>query len=204
MTDILRRPEPSRADTREGSLALAEAAGAGDPAALEELLRMLAPSLLAVVKAVMGAGHPDRDDVLQECLIAVVDALPAFEGRSSVSRYASRITLRLCLERRARARTQKQRFRLTPEPDAIAEDGEDADASRRREALRALLDELPVVQAETLAMRVCLGMSLEEISEGTGAPINTVRSRVRLAREALRHRIESDPALAELLTGSLA
>ena len=34
--------------------------------------------------------------------------------------------------------------------------------------------------------------------ERGGAPINTVRSRLRLAKEALRSRIESDPALAEL------
>lgn len=183
----------------DASTALATAAIAGDDDALEALLRELAPVLLGVVRAVMGAAHPDRDDVLQECLIAVVDALPAFEGRSSIARYASRIAVRLCLERRRRARARQQRFTLVAELDGISCDGEDADASRRREAVRALLDELPSVQAETLAMRVCLGLSLEEISESTGAPVNTVRSRVRLAREALRLRIASDPGLAELL-----
>lgn len=184
---------------RDASNVLASAAIAGDEDALEALLRVLGPALLGVVRAVMGASHPDRDDVLQECLIAVVDALPAFEGRSSIDRYASRIALRLCLERRRRARARQQRFTLVAELDDVACDGEDADASRRREALRALLDELPSAQAETLAMRVCLGLSLEEISESTGAPVNTVRSRVRLAREALRLRIASDPELSELL-----
>lgn len=192
----------SETRVRDPGNALAWAAIAGDGGALEALLEMLAPGLLGVVRAVLGASHPDRDDVLQDCLIAVVDALPAFEGRSTVARYASRIALRLCLERRKRARVREQRFTLVPELDSIAADAEDADASRRREALRALLDELPVVQAETFAMRICLGLSLEEISETTGAPINTVRSRVRLARESLRHRIESDRDLAELLGGA--
>jgi RNA polymerase sigma-70 factor (ECF subfamily) len=75
---------------------------------------------------------------------------------------------------------------------------ESAAAARRREAMRSLLDQLPLEQAETLTLRVVLGMSLGEVAEATGAPVNTVRSRVRLAREALRKRIEGDPAIAAL------
>ncbi len=65
--------------------------------------------------------------------------------------------------------------------------------------LRALLDELPVVQAETFALRVALGYSMQEVADATSAPVNTVRSRLRLAKEALRHRIEQDATLTELL-----
>ena len=54
-------------------------------------------------------------------------------------------------------------------------------------------------QAETLAMRVMLGWSREEIAEYTKAPVNTVRSRMRLAKEALRTRIAADPSMAEVL-----
>jgi len=65
---------------------------------------------------------------------------------------------------------------------------------RRQASLHALLDTLPEVQGETLALRVVLGLSLLETAEATGVPVNTVRSRVRLAREALRARIEAEPA----------
>jgi RNA polymerase sigma-70 factor (ECF subfamily) len=44
---------------------------------------------------------------------------------------------------------------------------------------------------------------MQEVADATGAPINTVRSRVRLAKEALRRRIEEDPTLAELLGGEI-
>ena len=40
---------------------------------------------------------------------------------------------------------------------------------------------------------------MQEVADATGAPVNTVRSRLRLAKEALRHRIEKDPAFAELI-----
>ena len=63
--------------------------------------------------------------------------------------------------------------------------------------VRALLDDLPEEQSEALALRFMLGWSLLEIAEASGAPVNTVRSRLRLAKEALRRRVEADPALAE-------
>jgi RNA polymerase sigma-70 factor (ECF subfamily) len=44
-----------------------------------------------------------------------------------------------------------------------------------------------------------LGWSLEEIAQTSGAPVNTVRSRLRLAKEALRRKIVADPVLAEEL-----
>jgi RNA polymerase sigma-70 factor (ECF subfamily) len=59
-----------------------------------------------------------------------------------------------------------------------------------------MLAELPAGQGETLALRVVLGSSIKEIAEATQVPVNTVRSRLRLAKEALRKRIEEDPTLA--------
>jgi RNA polymerase sigma-70 factor (ECF subfamily) len=49
-----------------------------------------------------------------------------------------------------------------------------------------------------MVMRLALGYSVEEIATITCAPINTVRSRLRLAKDALRSRIEADPKWAEL------
>ena len=77
--------------------------------------------------------------------------------------------------------------------------GDDPEAPRRRTLLRALLDELPEAQAETIVLRVMLGYSMAEVAEATQVPLNTARSRLRLAKEALRSRIEGDQALAEML-----
>jgi RNA polymerase sigma-70 factor (ECF subfamily) len=81
----------------------------------------------------------------------------------------------------------------------VAGAGDDPEAPRRRALVRALLDELPEAQAETLVLRVMLGYSIAEVAEAMGVPTNTVRSRLRLAKEAMRSRIVEDQAFAELL-----
>jgi RNA polymerase sigma-70 factor (ECF subfamily) len=87
---------------------------------------------------------------------------------------------------------------------AIGGSTPEAGAARRRDVLRRLLDDLADEQAEALALRVVLGWSLDEISAATGAPVNTVRSRLRLAKEALRRRIADTPDLADELDSTEA
>ncbi len=48
-------------------------------------------------------------------------------------------------------------------------------------------------------MRIVLRSALEEIAAESGVPLNTVRSRLRLAKERLRARIENDPDLRDTL-----
>ncbi len=178
---------------------LARAAALGDLAAARKLLDALAPSLVRVVRAVMGAAHPDADDAVQESLIALVRALPAFRGDCPAAGYAMRIAVRTAVAARQRTRTRGAPLveldAATSAADPAPSPVEATASARRQELLRLLLDELPEAQSETMALRVVLGCSLEEVAAATGAPVNTVRSRMRLAREALRRRIESDPSL---------
>jgi RNA polymerase sigma factor (sigma-70 family) len=184
--------------------ALAREAVNGDLDATRRLLDYIWPTMTRVVVGVMGAGHPDLDDTIQQSLIALLQALPTFRGECHAAGYASRIALRVALRARHRSRLRTVRneafahhtFEGTEAPSA----GEDASAHRRRKLLRDLLEDLPDEQADALGLRVLLGWSLEEVASATGAPINTVRSRVRLAKEALRRRIQADPALADELS----
>jgi RNA polymerase sigma-70 factor (ECF subfamily) len=72
-------------------------------------------------------------------------------------------------------------------------------AARRRAALRRLLSELPELQAEVLALHTVLGYTVEETAAVTGAPLNTVRSRLRAALSALRQAVLADSARLELV-----
>jgi DNA-directed RNA polymerase specialized sigma24 family protein len=48
-------------------------------------------------------------------------------------------------------------------------------------------------------MRIVLGCSIDEVAAATGVPPNTVRSRMRRAREVLQAKLDANPKLAGLL-----
>jgi RNA polymerase sigma factor (sigma-70 family) len=159
------------------------------------------PTLSRVAAGVLGSRHPELDDAVQQSMIALVRALPAFRGECHPAGYATRITLRVALRVRRNVKrdiTRRETLGMLTPLEELGSATEDALAVRRRELLRELLEDLPEEQAEALTLRVVMGWSLEEVSRASGAPINTVRSRVRLAKEALRQRIEVLPGLAEL------
>jgi RNA polymerase sigma factor (sigma-70 family) len=179
---------------------LARLAANGDAAATTKLLQHLAPSVQRVVRGVMGSQSADLDDVMQQSLIALIHALPAFRGECEPAGYACRIALRTALAVRKRNHGQRAMRDSSTDAElvpAVPCANEDIASRQRTELLRALLDEIPEEQAEALTMRSVLGWSLDEIASASGAPVNTVRSRLRLAKEALREKIEADPALAE-------
>jgi RNA polymerase sigma factor (sigma-70 family) len=185
----------------ERAAELAARAAAGDLQAIQEFLAYVWPTLSRVAAGVLGARHPDLDDAIQQSMIALVRALPAFRGECHPAGYATRITLRVALRVRRNVKrdtTRREALGMLTPLDELGSATEDALAVRRRELLRELLEDLPEEQAEALTLRVVMGWSLEEVSRASGAPINTVRSRVRLAKEALRQRIEVLPTLAEL------
>jgi RNA polymerase sigma-70 factor (ECF subfamily) len=178
---------------------LAAALRAGDRGAAAELVRALAPSMLGAARSVLGATHPDVEDALQEALVGLLEALPSFRGECGIKHFGCRIAARSALDARRRRWRSQRREQSFGEEQATRTASPDELAHRRRALLRRLVDELPEAQAETLVLRVLLGMSLQEVAEATSAPLNTVRSRLRLAKEALGRRIDRDPILCEEL-----
>lgn len=188
------------ADSRPETLA--RLAAAGDTAAIAALLRVVAPAMLRVVRGVLGPRSADIDDALQQSLIALINALPAFRAECAPTGYACRIAFRVALALRRRVRRddrEREQLATADGPPEALPPSHSLEAARRTAVMRALLDEIPTEQAEALAMRTILGWSREEIAQMSGVPVNTVRSRLRLAKEALRRKIESDPKLLEEL-----
>jgi RNA polymerase sigma-70 factor (ECF subfamily) len=165
------------------------------------LLRIVAPHMRRVISLVLRSRTGDVDDVLQEAMLGFLRALPAFRGECKLTSYATRIAARAAMAARRRSRTgAHDEFDETAHPIPSNRNPEAISASEKRQTLMLqLLDSLPAEQAETLGLRVVLGLSLQEVAEATGVPLNTVRSRVRLAKEALRERILSNAAYAEAL-----
>jgi RNA polymerase sigma factor (sigma-70 family) len=175
----------------------------GDRAAARQLLVETAPAMLRVVRGVLGFGHPDVEDVAQEAAIALISALRSFRGECGVLHFACRVAVMTALAARRRLEV-RMRWAEDRLPDAAVsvaseEVASECMAGQRRAVLRDLLCDIPEAQAETLVMSAVLGCSPQEIGEITGVPANTVRSRLRLAKAALRFRIGSRSDLAELL-----
>jgi RNA polymerase sigma-70 factor (ECF subfamily) len=187
--------------------AVATRAVAGDGRAQRTLLVALGPALLRVVRGVLGVRHPDVEDVLQESMLALCSALPSFRGECRTSHFACRVAVQTAMNARRRA---AHRERTTPNvpPEELAEVAHEGQspaellaAARRREVLRALLEELPPEQAEVLALHTMLGHSVGEAAAVTGVPVNTVRSRLRAALGTLREWTAADALLAEAARG---
>jgi RNA polymerase sigma-70 factor (ECF subfamily) len=199
----LARPLPESA-----ALALAHAAAAGDVAAVQRLVAAVTPRVTRVVHAVLGASHAEADDAVQQALIGFVDSLGDFRGECEPVHFASRIAVRAAVafaRRASRARGRRaddvDLETLATPYDAGTTTPTEATAERLRlrAALRELLTRIPAEQAEAMALRFVLGSSLDEIARITDVPSNTVRSRIRLAKKALRAAIEADPRLSEEL-----
>ena len=118
---------------------LATRAASGDLAATQEFLAYVWPTLTRVAAGVLGARHPELDDAVQQSMIALVRALPAFRGECHPAGYASRITLRVALRVRRNVKrdaTRRETFENLSAPDDGAPVETDHSlGSRRRELL---------------------------------------------------------------------
>jgi RNA polymerase sigma factor (sigma-70 family) len=177
----------------------------GERDATATLLSAVGPSMLQMVRRVLGGNDPDVEDVFQEALLALVRALSAFRGECSTRHFGCRIATLTALKARRRRRAGTREV-LAGDDEAPGESVDQRDfalASCRRQSLRRLLDELPGAQAEALVLHYIAGLTVEEIAGTLAAAVETVRSRLRLAKTALRERVAADPAMLELLEDSL-
>ena len=184
-------------------LVLARAAAERDSSAAATLLSQVGGIVLATVRQVLGAGHPDVEDVAQEASIAFLGSLGEFRGECSTRRYAQRVALFTALTSRRRLVAQ-ERLVDPDEPMEAKPAGPEASplaealAARRRETLRKVLDSLPDVIAQALALHFILGHTVDEIAQATSSPPNTIWSRLRLGKQALRRILSENRDLQEL------
>ncbi|MDF2691994.1 MAG: polymerase sigma-54 factor RpoN [Labilithrix sp.] len=170
----------------------------GDQATIRALVDSVAPSIYRVVVSMLGSGHADVDDAVQGSILTLLRRVEDCRD-GTIERFAVGIAVHTTLNI---IRREKTRFRLLSRLSKLREGNEAPLAEGTDVVLRGLLAELvaslPPEQAEALIRRSVLEYSLEEVAEQTGAPVNTVRSRIRLARQALARRIQADPRLADL------
>jgi DNA-directed RNA polymerase specialized sigma24 family protein len=179
---------------------LVRAAQAGDTAAVDAIVAVLTPIVLHVIRALWGTKRHDVEAMTRDVLVSIVSALPAWRGECTLLHFATRIAARRAAVAAAPASPTFfdrlgwiGRGRWAP-----AASWEEQLGDRRRALLRTFFTELPEAQGEAMILRLALGYSLHEIALISTTPLAVVRSRLRLAKDALRTRIEADPDWDEL------
>jgi RNA polymerase sigma-70 factor (ECF subfamily) len=165
-----------------------------DRRAFGELFDHFAPRLNGYLRK-LGLEEGQAEDVTQDVMIVLWHKASLFDpAKSSLATWLFRIARnrRIDLLRRDRSHL------LDPEdpifrPDEPEPADQQIDSQTRDERVRRAMERLPPEQAELIGYAFFLGLSHSRISEKTGLPVGTVKSRIRLAFSKLRHLLDADP-----------
>lgn len=166
----------------------------GDKEAFRHLVESTQDRLFGLVFS-MVANRTQAEDLVQEIFVKAYFALESFAGQSSFYTWLYRIASNHCLDY---LRKRKPNQISIDRP--VAEDSEltfentlQAPASDQPEApletpseAAALLNSLEPDQRLILSLRELEGHSYEELASILNCPVNTVKSRLNRAREALK------------------
>ena len=165
-----------------------------DRAAFARLYDHFAPRVLAYLRR-LGCDSAAAEDLTQEVMLTVWHRAQTFDpAKAAVSTWIFTIAR----NRRIDVLRRERRPEFDPnDPALIGEPPASADqqiaAEQDAVRLRAVIDELPQVQADLLRLAFFQDKSHGAIAEQLGLPLGTVKSRLRLAMARLRTRLQDSP-----------
>lgn len=171
--------------------ALIARARRGDRAATDALLRMHYDTVRAVCRRIVIDAHA-AEDATQTAMIAVVRALPAFDGRAKFSTWLYRIATNAAID-------EIRRIRRRPVPMEHSHMQNEAVADRTdwvtdRLAFESALSCVSEEYRPALVLRHVADLDYEAIAEVLGLPVGTVRSRLARGRTQLIEAIGNSDA----------
>lgn len=166
--------------------AVVDAAGRGDPDAVEDVYRILAPRVLGYLRA---RGVEDPEGLTNDVFIAVIPRLPVIRGGAAGLRTLvfSVAHARAVDEHRRRARRPAQ-APYEPELDPRLVDSAELMAMRgvATEAVGELLEELGEEQRAVIMLRILADLSLEQTADVLGKSVGSVKQLQRRGLLRLR------------------
>lgn len=163
---------------------------AADESALSALYDRYAPLLCGVLMRILN-DHQAAEEVLQDVFLQLWNQ----PGRFDASRGSLPAWLLVIARNRAISRLRGRRDRELLEEEegdfagtfVSAENIEDEAArSQRARSIAAAMEKLPQEQRQAVELAYFEGMTQSEIAARTGAPLGTVKTRVRTAMQTLR------------------
>ncbi|MGI8481430.1 MAG: RNA polymerase sigma factor, partial [Chthoniobacterales bacterium] len=164
----------------------------GGEAAFSLLYRRLSPPLFAMVFEILKHQN-DAEDVLQETFVQMWKKAPTFDPqRGSVFTWAVVIARSKAIDRyRARQRRDAASKAAIAEgeilqPEGVAAADDFLSQRDERERVRAVLHGIPDAQRAVIHLAFFSGLTHADISKKLGAPLGTIKARIRRGLLALR------------------
>lgn len=176
--------------TTDAALIRAEQDDASAPTGFDALLREHGAAI-ARLAAAFERNPAHRDDLEQEILLAIWQALPSFRGDSSLKTFVLRIAHNRAVDHVLAHRRRLDREPLEDTlPDPQADPARRASLHQRAEQLLHAVRRLPLAQRElvTLALE---GLNHQEIAGILGISLNNVAVRLSRARADLQRQLGS-------------
>lgn len=179
---------------------------AGDPSALDHLIRGIHPLVVRYCRSRLSDGHRSlstADDVAQEVCMAVCSALPTYQrdGRPFLAFVYGIAAHKVVDAHRAGGRSRSVPVAELPE-DSTEDPGPESTAMAAATAtlMDDLLSRLPQNQQEILRLRVAVGLSAEETAQLLDMSPGAVRVAQHRALARLRTLLADDNDLREQLS----
>jgi RNA polymerase sigma-70 factor, ECF subfamily len=157
----------------------------GDLAAFARIYQTFADLVNNVAYRIVG-NREDAEEITQEVFLLVYRKLDRFQFQSSLKTWIYRIAVNTALTRRKQRSVEAERRENYERSvaDRVRLDRTDPTPAAN-DRVQALLDRLPPEQRACLILRSIEGLSYQEIAEALEVNLNTVRSRLKRARENL-------------------
>lgn len=192
-------PDVVTSDKGGDDAALLARIAARDPAAVGELYDRYGRTVFGVLYRLLGSPE-SAEEVAQDVFHAVWRRAASYRpDRGSVRTWLLSITRNAAIDWRRTKGKRLEREAAIDEAAELVEEQRVDDrviASLRAERVRSAVQSLPDEQRVVLSLAYWSGLSQAEIAERIGAPLGTVKSRVRLAMIKLREslRVEAEGA----------
>ena len=170
--------------------AVARAVLDGDQDAFRLIVEREASAVYRTCLRILGRPH-DAEDVAQEAFVMAYRSLATYRGHGSLGGWIQRIAQRQAFRRHGQRR-EIEPLELSAEPRAPSGSSDPAVAilsGERQRMVRERVASLEEPYREVVALRFFGDLSLAEIADATGRPLNTVKTHLRRGLERMRDAI---------------